>query len=413
MAIPFGRWLGVHVRIHLSLLVLLGLAIGYSQMATGGIGRGIGLWLALLAAILVREIARAIAAAYTGAPVRALFLLPFGAVMALEPRAGGLPKASQRLIAWTGAAANIFAALLLLGFAYGVAPGVTLFRQPWMGVEHILRSAVWLQIALGVVNLLPTKRFAAQKFFGAALPKTSRPADGTNGAATNASGPGTTASGLNTGPNTEPGTGLGTGSGSSRLGKRPAFGLGTAVAAALLVAGIFLGLVWPVVLGLALLFMNYLGRAATLGAVDAAALTVRDVMLTEYLPLPASGTLRDALRRTTGTPGDTFPVVRGDRLVGWIARSALATRLQTEGDSYLQGAMARSLQTAAPDEKLPEVLRRAATLGASEFIPIVENGAMVGLLTPAGLERAMGQIRLTHLTAPDRGQDRGLDRRDE
>ena len=377
-------------------------------MVTGGIGRGVGLWLVLMAAIVVREIARAIAAAYTGAPVRAMFLLPFGAVMALEPRAGGLPKASQRLIAWTGAAANLLAALLLLGFAYGVAPGVTLFRQPWISVEHVLRSAVWLQIALGVVNLLPTKRFAAQRFFNAALPKMSRPADGASIEASSASGP-------NTEPAAEPKTGvgdrLGTGLG-GRLGKRPAFGLGTAVAAALLAAGIFLGLVWPVLLGLALLFMNYLGRAATLGAADAAALTVRDVMLTEYLPLPASGTLRDALRRTTGTPGDTFPVVRGDRLVGWIARSTLATRLQTEGDSYLQGAMARSLQTAAPDEKLPEVLRRAATLGASEFIPVVENGAMVGLLTPAGLERAMGHIRLTHLTAPDRGQDRGSDRRD-
>ncbi len=407
MAIPFGRWLGVHVRIHLSLLLLLALAAGYSEIATGGIVRGVGLWLVLLAAILVREIARAVAAAYTGAPVRALFLLPFGAVMALEPRNGGLPKASQRLIAWTGSAANILAALLLVGFAYGVAPEVTLFRQPWISVEHVLRSAVWLQVALGIVNLLPTKRFAAQKFFGAAIPKLSKMSNPSKPTAT-APGEHPTASNGDL-PTPEaaagsaPGLGLGLGQGlGGRIGKRPAFGVGTAIAAALLAVGIFLGLVWPVLAGLTLLFMNYVTKVAAVGAADATALTVRDVMLTEYLPLPASGTLRDALLRTTHTLQDTFPVVRGDRLVGWISRTALATRLQTEGDSYLQGAMARSLQLADPEEKLPDALRRAATLGASEFIPVVEDGAMVGILTPASLERAMGQIRLTHLPVPDR-----------
>ncbi len=405
MAIPFGRWLGVHVRIHLSLLLLLALAVGYSEIATGGIVRGVGLWLVLLAAILVREIARAVAAAYTGAPVRALFLLPFGAVMALEPRNGGLPKASQRLIAWTGSAANILAALLLVGFAYGVAPEVTLFRQPWISVEHVLRSAVWFQVALGVVNLLPTKRFAAQKFFSAALPKLSKMSNLSKPTATTPGEHPTASNGDLPAPEaaagSAPGLGLGLGL-SDRLGKRPAFGVGTAIAAALLAVGIFLGLVWPVLVGLTLLFMNYVTKVAAVGAADATALTVRDVMLTEYLPLPASGTLRDALLRTTHTLQNTFPVVRGDRLVGWISRTALATRLQTEGDSYLQGAMARSLQPADPAEKLPDALRRAATLGASEFIPVVEDGAMVGILTPASLERAMGQIRLTHLPVPDR-----------
>ncbi len=388
LSIPFGRWLGVQVRIHVSVLLLLAIAGGYSELVTGGVVRGLGLWLVLVAAILVREIARAIAAAYAGAPVRALYLLPFGAVIALEPRNGGLPKASQRLIAWIGSAANLLAALLLLGFAYGVAPEVTLFRQPWISAEHVLRSAVWLQIAYGAINLLPAKRFSAGKFFAAAFPKRAKPASAPQG---DASGPFPT----------QDASGRG-GSPSGLLGKRPVFGLGTAIAASLLIVGIVLGLVWPVLLGVTLLFMNYVSRVAAVGAADATALTVSDVMLTEYLPLPASGTLRDALLRTTHSLQDTFPVVRGDRLVGWTSRTALSTRLQTEGDSYLQGAMSRSLQLAEPDERLPEALRRAATLGASEFIPVVQDGAMVGILTPASLERAMGQIRLTHLPTPDR-----------
>ena len=162
-------------------------------------------------------------------------------------------------------------------------------------------------------------------------------------------------------------------------------------------------MLWPVLLGLTVLFMGYVNRLSSGGAGDTATLTVRDVMMTEYLPMPASGTLRDTLRRANGSAQDTFPVVRGDRLVGWISRNALAMRLQTEGDGYLQGAMVRSLQVAEPDEKLGEALRRAATLGASEFVPVVEHGAMVGMLTPHGLERAVGQIRLTQ-PVPERGE---------
>ncbi len=391
MAIPFGRWFGVHVRIHLSFLLLLALSAGYSAVATQSMVRGVGLWLALVAAVLVREVARAVAAAYAGMPLRALFLLPFGGVMALQP--SHRPRPSQRLIALTGSFANFGVALLLLGFAYGVDPHVALLRQPWITVEHILRSAIWLQVALGVVNLLPTRTLSLQRFL---RPRSQRTA------AAGAQAPGVVPSFAASESATNDAAARQSDVPAALAGRRPAFGVGTAIALALIVSGFFLAMLWPVLLGFTLLFMNYVGRLAAVGSGDAATLTVADVMLTEFTPLPASGTLRDALRRTTHTLEDTFPVVRGDRLVGWISRGALATRLQAEGDGYLQGVMTRSLQLADPLEKLAYALRRAATLGASEFIPVVENGAMVGMLTPANLERAVGQMRLTQ-PSPDRG----------
>ena len=353
--------------------------MGYSAVATTSVVRGVALWLALCAAVAVREIARAIAAAYAGTPLRALFLLPFGGVMGLEPREGALPERSRRLIALTGAFANLGVALLLLGFAYGVDPGVNLFRQPWITIEHVLRSAVWLQVAMGVVNLLPTRSLRLPLGLRARV------------------NPGIDSQRKNhTEPNAEPAKAAAPLPLPGRFGKRPAFGIGTALALALIVSGFFLTLLWPVILGVTLLFMNYIGRLASLGATtDATSLSVRDVMLTEYTPLPASGTLRDALRRTTHTLQDTFPVVRGERLVGWISRSTLAARLQAEGDGFLQGSMVRSLQMASPGEKLGEALRRAAALGAGDFVPVVEDGAMIGMLTPNSLERAVGQLRLT------------------
>ena len=376
MAIPFGRWFGVHLRVHISFLLLLALSAGYSAVATGSMVRGFGLWFALCAAVAVREIARAIAAAYAGVPLHALFLLPFGGVMAMEPRPGGLPKRSQRLIALTGALANIAAALLLLGLSYGVDPGVSLLRQPWITIEHILRSAVWLQAAIGLVNLLPAKALSSQRFLRPRAKAATKEAVEAERGQAEGKAP---SSGHNPLPGFRP----------------PAFGIGTAIALALIVSGFFLMMLWPVLLGLTLLFMNYVGRLAALGSGDTASLTVGDVMLTEYTPLPAAVTLRDALRRTTHTLQDTFPVVRGERLVGWISRTALATRLQAEGDVYLQGSMSRSLQIASPGEKLGDALRRAAALGANEFVPVVQDGAMVGMLTPTSLERAIGQFRLT------------------
>ena len=359
---------------HLSFLLVLALAAGYSSVATGSMLRGVGLWLALCAAVAVRELARAVAAAYVGLPLHALFLLPFGGVMATEPRTGGVSKRSARTIAWTGAAANLLAALFLLGFSYGVDPQVSLLRQPWITIEHILRSAVWLQVAVGLVNLIPAKALSSQRLLRPARLKATA-TDGSMGE-----------DGLrkNQRPGGIPLPGL----------RQPAFGLGTALALALIVSGFALSMLWPVLLGLTLLFMNYVGRLAAVSAGDSANLTVGDVMLTEYTPLSASNTLLDALRRTTHTAQDAFPVVRGDRLVGWVSRSTLASRLQADGNSYLQGAMSRSLQIASPSEKLGDALRRAATLGANEFVPVVEDGAIVGLLTPGSLERAVGQFRL-------------------
>jgi CBS domain-containing protein len=101
-------------------------------------------------------------------------------------------------------------------------------------------------------------------------------------------------------------------------------------------------------------------------------------------------------------------VVRGDRLVGSVSRQTIVDRLQMEGDGYLQGVMTRSLRLAEPGEKLVDALRRAASMGASEFIPVVEGAAMLGILTPQSLSRAVQQVKLARPAVQadgGRGQD--------
>ena len=155
----------------------------------------------------------------------------------------------------------------------------------------------------------------------------------------------------------------------------PSFGLGTGLALAMIVAGFILMNLWLVILGGFMMLGAQLSSAHTVSTTDAETILVREVMLTEYTLLSSSDTLQGALDRSVHSVQDVFPVVRGDRLVGSIARQTIADRLVSEGDSYLQGAMTRSLQLASPTDKLVEALRRAALLGASEFIPVVEDGA--------------------------------------
>jgi CBS domain-containing protein len=140
----------------------------------------------------------------------------------------------------------------------------------------------------------------------------------------------------------------------------------------------------------------------SLDTLESSPILVSDVMLTEYTLLSSSDTLGGALAQTSHSLQDVFPVVRGDRLVGAISRDTLTSRLAADGDGYLQGAMTRNLPLAEPTEKLGDALRRASALGASEFVPVVEDGALLGILTPHSLSRAVHQVRLTRPSQPDR-----------
>jgi CBS domain-containing protein len=358
-SIPFGRILGVDLRLHISFPLLLVLAVLFSESANGGALRGAALWLAMCFAVLVRETARAIAAAYMGLQLRALFLLPVGGIMAFSSTRRDLPDRSA-LLTWTGPLANLVVGLLLLGTSYALEPQVSLLQQPWISTAHILRSFIWMQIILGAVSMLP-------------IPTT--PAKPTESAPTASQ----TAR-------------------SKFRANVPTLTLGTLLSLAMMIAGFILPSLWLVIAGSFVLLGAQLSSAQAVSGADAESMLVRDVMLTEYTLLSSSDTLRGALDRTVHSLQDVFPVVRGDQLVGSVARQTIASRLLAEGDSYLQGIMTKTLQLAGPSEKLVEALRRTASLGASEFIPVVEDGRMVGILTPQSLGRAVHQVKVSRPT---------------
>ncbi len=364
-ALRLGRIFGVELRVHLSLFVLLAGAVAWGVAAGSGF-RGFALWLALVLAIVLREIARAVSAAYNGLDLRALLVLPIGGVMALAAPAGAQ---AGPMMAVAGPLANLFAGALMLTLSYACAPGVDLLHSPWIAPTHLLRSFIWLQFALAVLGLLPSA---------------ASPMRGTPSAAGLPQGPAGLAQGVRP---AQP---------SSMSTSMPTFGLFSGLALAVIAAGLVTMNLWLICLGaFGLLGAQLQGGARTMNTAAADSMRVREVMLTDFVTLSSSDTLRSALERAQHSLQDVFPVLRGDRLVGSMARQTLVDQMQTEGDGYLQGAMTRSLPAAAPDEPLVEALRRAAEQGAAEFIPVVEDGRLLGILTPQGLGRAVQQVRLT------------------
>jgi CBS domain-containing protein len=376
---PLGRIFNVVVRVHISFVLLLALALGYSAIVTGHMERGFGLWAALCFAVAVRELARAVAAAYAGLRPRAVFLLPVGGLMAFSTQDGAPPPVATRLFTWAGPVSNLFVGLLLLGSAYSLVPQVELIQQPWISLGHILRSVIWTQFALGVVSLLPLPnllaRALAQEAAASAAGTPSQPTPQTASA------------------------------GAQRFGLKlnvPTIGLGTLLASIMMGAGAAMMTLGLIVLGGFMLLGAQISNAhqQTMSAAASDGLLVRDVMLTEYMLVSSSDTLEGAVQQTAHSLQDVFPVVRGDQLVGSIARQTLINRLLTEGDGYLQGVMTRTLPVAAPNEKLVDALRRANAPQGNEFIPVAEDGLVVGVLTPQSLSRAVQQVKLVRSRSP-------------
>ncbi len=352
---PIGRILGVDVRIHTFLVLLLGVAVSYGSVAGSTGSRGFSLWLLLVLALAVREIARAIAAAWFGLDLRGLLLLPTGALMTFAtPEAterADSPEVQKRL-ALVGPVANIVFGLLLGAVVLTVTPQINLFERPWIALPHLLRSSVWINLLLGVVNLLPASPLDGGRLFRGEFSK----------------------------------------SGGILKGSRASAGLGQLIAIGLILGGLAISNMWLIMIGGFVLIGSHMESQGLLLQTDTEAVRMRDVMLTEFSMLSASDTLEDALQRSVHTLQDVFPVVRGANLVGAVSRQGIVEALQADGNGYVQGVMTRSFQTAQPDDSLVKTLRRIMTGQVAQIVPILEGDRIVGIITPQNLNHALGLL---------------------
>jgi len=365
---PIGRFYGVEVRVHAFFLLLLAMGIGVGSVTGSSTGRGLTLWLLLLFAVAVREGARALAAAWFGLDLGGILLLPTGGLMTYAT-----PDATQRAaepsierrMAFVGPLASIGFGLLLAAIVLAVAPGVDLLQRPWIVPSHLLRAMVWLNILLGAINLLPAFPLDGGRVFRRTLAVAAVQGKGGRPAA--------------------PGLGAGL---RGRLGA----GMGQWIAIALVVTGLLMGNPWLAIMGAFVLIAAHMETQGMLVQSDADSVLMRDVMLTQFSTLSASDTLEDALQRAVHSLQDVFPVVRGGNLVGAVSRQSIMEALASGGNSYVQGVMTRSFQTAQPEDSLVHTLGRITAGQGAQLVPVMQGERIVGIVTPQNLSQSMGLL---------------------
>jgi predicted transcriptional regulator len=368
---PVGRYFGVEVRIHAFFLLLLAMAIVVGSLVGWNNGRVLALWLMLLLAVVVRELARAIAAAWYGLDLRSILLLPTGGLMSygtLDATERAADPAMQRRMAVVGPVVSIAFGLLLAAIVLASAPGINLTDKPWIAPSHLLRAMVWLNLLLGLVNILPALPLDGGRVFGV-------------GAANG------TPDGKERRRTADSGVKLGSG-----LGGRLAGGFGQWIAIALVIAGMLLTNLWLIVMGAFVLIGAHMESQGLLVQNEVDTVRMRDVMLTQFSTLSASDTLEDALQRAVHTLQDVFPVVRGGTLVGAVSRQNIVEALAASGNSYVQGVMTRSFQTALPDDSLVKTLRRIMGEEGAQLVPVMDGERILGIVTPQNLSQSMGLL---------------------
>ncbi len=230
-----------------------------------------------------------------------------------------------------------------------------------MTPKHLLRALVWVNLLLGIVNLLPAVPLDGGRVFRGEFSK----AQG----------------GLK--------------------GIRAAAGLGQMIAFALMLGGLFFANIWMTMIGAFVLIGAHMeDQGMLLQSSDNDSVKMRDVMMTEFSMLSASDTLEDALQRSVHTLQDVFPVVRGGSMVGAVSRQGIVDALETDGNGYVQGVMTKSFQTVHPDDSLMKTLRRVMAGRGAQLLPVLDGERVVGIITPQNLAHSIGMLNQTRKVRP-------------
>jgi Zn-dependent protease len=132
----------------------------------------------------------------------------------------------------------------------------------------------------------------------------------------------------------------------------------------------------------------------------------RSAMETDFKSLAPADPLSHAAELVLAGAQQDFPVLEDGALVGVLTRQGLLRALAENGASGpVGGAMDRAFETADPSEMLSDVLPRVQ--GAEvRTVPVVRDGRVVGLLTPENIADYLAIQAATR--APHPGRHDGL-----
>lgn len=353
-SIPVGHLFGADLRLHVFSLALL-LPIWMSRPVPHGTNdaiRGIALMLLMLGSALLHEIAHTLIAMRNGIHVRSIVLLPLGGVSIMDeaPFASRKPNPAREVrVALAGpfVSLGIAAALAVVGQA--AIPGLHLGPRPAIHSGSLLRSLVWTNIFIGLLNILPAYPLDGGRILRAIF---SRRMD-------------------------------------YLLATRRAVTIGQAFAIGFFVLGMYN--LWFTLVGLFIFVAAQLEERTIEFQSVLETVRLEDVMLTEFSTLSPADTLEHALSKAVHSLQDDFPVVRGSDMVGVISRQKILDALRFGGNAYVQSVMNSVYDVAEREETLASAFRKITARNLS-IIPVVDGGHLVGIVTLQNLMHSMGML---------------------
>jgi Zn-dependent protease len=339
-SLKLGRILGIDVFVHVTFLLLLGfigVAHWMKDHSVTAAFIGVAFFACLFLCVLLHEYGHALAARQYGIATRDITLLPIGGVARLER----MPEkpAQELVVALAGPLVNVVIAGSL--FAGLVLSGKW---QPLSGLSAVEGSfaerLMLVNLFLVLFNLLPAFPMDGGRVLRSLL--------------------------------------------AMRLSYARATGIAAAIGKGMAVVFGFVGLFVNPMLLLIALFV-WIGASQEAGAAEMKSsfqgVRVREAMLTDFRTLCPPDTLATATRLVLAGSQQDFPVVERGRIVGLLLHADLFRALQERGDgATVASVMVTDFDTVSPDEGLEAALARARP-EKSRTLPVINDGALVGLLT--------------------------------
>jgi Zn-dependent protease/predicted transcriptional regulator len=353
-SISAGRVFGIELRIHLTFVALLAF-IWMTESANHGVispARGVALAGIILGSVILHEMAHALAGMYSGAPPKSVVLLPLGGVAQFdETRHVTQPSASawktEVRVALAGPLVSLLIAFVAGSILLAVIPGIDLWARPSVISSNLARSFVWVNVWLGLLNLLPAYPLDGGRVLRAVFGRTL----------------------------------------DSVRATRRAVSIGQTFATLLMVLGMFVN-IWLIMIGIFLFIAAQMEDRSIVFQSVLDTVRLEDIMLTDFATLSPADTLEDALDKAVHSLQDDFPVIRGSDMVGVVSKQKILQSLRSEGNGYVQAVMNRIFEVAKKGETLGSAFRKLNARNLS-IIPVVEDERLVGIVTLQNLMHSM------------------------
>ena len=166
-SIPAGKIFGTEIRIHLTYLALLAFVWMSESTMKGGSSpvpspmRGVALVGIILGSVILHELAHALVTMRRGVRPKALILLPVGGIPLMDETDDPAARKSKSdwerelWMALPGPLINLVVAVVMGLVVLFYFPEAHLWTKPFIHSNHLLRSVVWINLFIGLLNLLP------------------------------------------------------------------------------------------------------------------------------------------------------------------------------------------------------------------------------------------------------------------